>query len=139
MSRDAAVYVADILDTRGAAERFVAGRWRRSPPTSRRSWLRRPFGVAVVRAFEVMGEAAKRVPPEVRERAPEVPWRAMGGMRDRLVHDYRNVDVRLAWRTVREDFAVVRPTLERLLAELDAEAPAATAPTPPPSGPAGPG
>ena len=77
---------------------------------------------AVVRAFEVMGEAAKRVPPAVRERAPTVPWRAMAGMRDRLIHDYRNVDVRLAWRTIQEDFPTVRPHLERLLTELDAEA-----------------
>ena len=76
---------------------------------------------AVVRAFEVMGEAAKRVPPEVRERAPGVPWRAMGAMRDRLIHDYRRVDVRIAWRTIRDEFPIVRPVLERLLADLDAD------------------
>ena len=73
---------------------------------------------SVVRAIEVIGEATKRVPASVRRMDPEVPWKEMAGMRDKLIHAYETVDVELVLKTVRERIPVVelrvRVVLERL-------------------------
>lgn len=64
---------------------------------------------AVIRAFEVVGEAAKRIPDELRIRYPNVPWREMSGMRDRLIHGYLYVNLKVIWDAVQTD----APNLER--------------------------
>ena len=72
--------------------------------------LRRAF----VRSLEIIGEAAKKVPPEFRAQYPAVDWRAMGGMRDRLIHDYFGVDYELVWDVVPHRI----PELRRQLASV---------------------
>jgi uncharacterized protein with HEPN domain len=70
-----------------------------------------------VRALEIIGEATKRIPDDVRQRYPEVPWRAMAGIRDKLIHDYVSVNLEVVWKTVREDL----PGLLQQLAKIAAE------------------
>ncbi len=54
---------------------------------------------AMVRNFQVIGEAAKRISGELKTRTPNMPWREMTGMRDKLVHDYFSVDWEIVWQT----------------------------------------
>jgi len=55
---------------------------------------------AVVRQFEIIGEATKRLSDDIKQQYPEVPWKDMAGMRDVLVHDYINVEIDIVWKTV---------------------------------------
>jgi uncharacterized protein with HEPN domain len=73
---------------------------------------------ATVRNLEIMGEAARHVPPDVKVRCPEVAWRQMNDMRNILIHAYREVDLGLIWGAVTED---VTPTLIRLRQLLEDE------------------
>ena len=69
---------------------------------------------AVVRCFEIMGEAAKRIPEDIRAAHSSIPWKIMAGMRDRMIHGYDVVDVSVLWKTIQQDI----PSLKTLLLDL---------------------
>jgi len=77
--------------------------------------------LAVIRALEVVGEAARQVPLAVRRRHPEVPWADAIGMRDKVIHGYFGVDLRVVWETVREDLPPFRESITRVLEDLEWE------------------
>ena len=73
--------------------------------------LRRAF----VRSLEIIGEATKKVPDEYRATHPTVEWRAMAGMRDRLIHDYFGVDFELVWDVIQTRVPELRDRLASIL------------------------
>jgi uncharacterized protein with HEPN domain len=76
---------------------------------------------AFVKSIEVIGEASKKVSPELKGRYPNVPWRAMAGMRDRLIHDYFGVDYDLIWDVVENKIPALREQILEMLREEDAQ------------------
>jgi uncharacterized protein with HEPN domain len=70
---------------------------------------------SVICALEIVGEASKKVPSTVRQRYPQVPWKDMAGMRDRLVHGYFGVDNEIVWKTVREFAPEIGPKMKHLI------------------------
>lgn len=72
---------------------------------------------AFVRSLEVIGEAAKQLAASTREELPDLEWRSMAGMRDRLIHDYFGVDYELVWDVVVNKIPNLRQTIEAALRE----------------------
>ncbi len=121
MTKDPRVYLAHILERANRIETYV----RDGETAFMHNTMTQD---AVIRNFEVIGEAAKRVPPEYRATHPSIPWQLMAGFRDVLIHGYEGVDVGRVWITATRDLPVVRaamlailPPLEQLERELAGE------------------
>ncbi|MFP4192601.1 MAG: DUF86 domain-containing protein [Candidatus Hydrogenedentota bacterium] len=75
----------------------------------------RPLQHSVIRCIEIIGEAASRLTPELREATPGIPWTDIIGMRNRIVHAYFDIDLDIIWQTVRHELPAMLPRLEALL------------------------
>lgn len=73
---------------------------------------------SVIRRLEIIGEAVKGIPDDIRARHPTVPWRDIAGARDILIHEYFRVDLEMAWDMVRKDLPRLESEVRSILQEL---------------------
>jgi uncharacterized protein with HEPN domain len=108
---DFRVYIQDILEAIQRIDEYLSGMTFEEFSRDNKTMD------AVVRNFAVIGEAAKSVPVSVKRKHPEIAWKRMSGMRDKVIHEYFGVDPHILWDTSKIDL----PASEQLLRELLSE------------------
>ena len=109
MKREYEDYLRDMLENAEKALSFVQG-------MDYDGFCRDDKAVyAVIRALEIIGEAARQIPENVRQSNPEIQWREIAAMRNKLTHEYFGVNTKVIWRTVQEDLPVMIPALRNML------------------------
>ncbi len=111
MSNEYLDFVEDILDAMVKAELLLEDiRYEQFENDYR-------VNFAVVRALEIIGEASRRLPEDLRDKYPDIPWRGMSGMRDRIIHGYDNVDLQIVWDVVKKDIPQIKPKIQQILTD----------------------
>jgi uncharacterized protein with HEPN domain len=109
--RDVKLFIHDMLDAVVKIERYTSG-------LSYKLFEANDLVVdAVVRNLEIIGEAAKYIPPELRARYNAVDWSRVGGFRNIVIHAYFAVDVEIVWTIATQSLAELKPVLEKMLQE----------------------
>jgi len=105
-------YIEDVIEAMNDAMSFVEG-------MEYDDFLKdRKTVYAVIRAIEIIGEAVKKIPELVKNRYPQIPWREMAGMRDKLIHEYFGVNLRAVWDTVKQDIPSLKPSFDKILKDF---------------------
>lgn len=107
MCKDDNIRIRHILDAAREAVKFADGRCREDLNSDRQ------LNLSLVRLLEVIGEAARGISQKYRNAHPDLPWKQMVGMRDRLIHAYFDVNLEVVWQTVTEDLPPLIAKLEK--------------------------
>lgn len=110
--RDLSLYISDILHAFDLISEFVIGMdfetFSKDDKTKS----------AVVMQLHIIGEAAKHVSDDLRQKNPDVPWKQLAGMRDRLSHGYFEVDYTIVWKVVESNLPELRPVIQAILTRM---------------------
>ena len=108
MSKNFTIYLNDIREAINSIEIFVEGmtfeEFKNDDKTSS----------AVIRKFEIIGEATKNLPEDMRNQHSQIPWKEIAGMRNKLIHAYSEVDLKLVWMTIQQRLPELKSVIEKI-------------------------
>lgn len=112
MNKDPIIFIEHIIDSIKNIEYFMK-------KVSKESFFEnKEKQSAVIRQIEIIGEAVKNLPSEFKDNNPNIPWKDIVGMRDKLMHHYFGVDLKIVWKTVKEDIPKLKKQIQNIMKEL---------------------
>src|SRR3990167_5835990 len=113
MKRDNKLFVKDIIEAMVSIEKFVGKMTLEELKKDEKT------SSAVIRKFEIIGEAAKYMPNNVKEKYKDIQWKSMAGMRDRLIHAYFGIDYALVWSAIKTEIPNLKLKLKKILSDME--------------------
>jgi|SRR3989338_8307942 len=115
MKRDLKLFIRDIISSMGDIEEFLGDMALEQLKNDNKT------SSAIIRKFEIIGEAAKHIPNEIKDKHQDISWKSIAGMRDRLIHAYFGIDYNLVWSAIKTEIPKLKPKMKELLSALEQE------------------
>ena len=113
MKRNIKVYIQDIVESIAKIEEYTGG------IAEKDFYEKTQIQDAVIRRLEIMGEAVKNIPEEIRNKYSDKPWKQIAGMRDVLIHEYFGVNAKMTWKVAREDIFELKKKILKVKEDLE--------------------
>ena len=112
MKKDPSIFLEHVLECIDLIGEYTKGKTKEEFLGSKK------FQDAVIRRIEVMGEAVKNIPLEIRKAHPQVPWKQIAAMRDIIIHEYWGIDLKLTWKVATEQVPALRDDITKIKDKL---------------------
>ena len=113
MKRDYQLFLKDIIAAMESIEEFIGDMTLEELKADEKT------SSAVIRKFEIVGEASKHIPLKIRDKYKDIKWKSMAGMRDRLIHAYFGIDYNLVWSAIKTEIPNLKLKLKKILSDME--------------------